>query len=269
VALSLITGRTVAPVQHWPPSGRAVPPSRLAARHGVSLASGKVCTAGFCRLPSGMPRASRSSDLEIALATTPLRVAFVGAGNMAGLHLQALRRVRIPHTVAGLCDDVGSRAAAEFATSAGSRPYATLGGLLSDAKPQVVPGRPSLPFAACDGRRAGAVIVWCAERFDDAPRALNLIDPTISTRGQLIQSFRQRGWSGRVGWVPIPLLAGAITVGRAAAAFARLRLPPRLAVWSILRPRRYDTSRADAILTAAQHNGTRPGPPCEAAALAP
>src|SRR5260370_21826559 len=50
-------------------------------RHGASLAIRKGCA---------------MTDLTI----TPLRVAFIGAGNMARLHLQALRRRGIPPPLA-------------------------------------------------------------------------------------------------------------------------------------------------------------------------
>ena len=118
-------------------------------------------------------------------------------------------------------------------------------------------GRPGLPLASCDVHRAGAAIAWCAERFDEAPRVVNLIDRTVSTRGELIRLFRQRGWRGRVVWVPIPLLAGAAMLARMAVAITRPGTLPPLAVWSILRIRRYDTVIADAVFTAAEHGTLR------------
>ena len=67
----------------------------------------------------------------------PLRVAFVGAGRMARLHLHALRRVRTPHVVAAVCD-TSEAAARGLAESAGSVPYGSLAKLLREAKPDVV-----------------------------------------------------------------------------------------------------------------------------------
>jgi len=119
-------------------------------------------------------------------------------------------------------------------------------------------GRPGLPLAVCGVDRAGAAIAWCAERFDVAPEVLNLIDHRLTTRRQLMGAFRQRGWRGRMVWVPIPLLAGALTLGRAAVALVHLQLPPRLAAWSILRPRRYQTAAADSVLTAAEQERSSP-----------
>jgi predicted dehydrogenase/nucleoside-diphosphate-sugar epimerase len=119
-------------------------------------------------------------------------------------------------------------------------------------------GRPGLPFAVCEVGRAADVIAWCAERFDDAPDLLNLIDRRLATRGQLIRAFRRRGWGGRMVWVPIPLLASALTLGRTMVAIAHLHLPTRLAAWSILRPRRYDTVAADDVLAAAEPTPSSP-----------
>jgi len=111
-------------------------------------------------------------------------------------------------------------------------------------------GRPGLPFAICEVDRAGAAIAWCVERFDAAPELLNLIDSRLATRGDLIRAFRQRRWSGRMLWVPIPLIAGAVMLARTALAVGQLRLPIPLAAWSILRPRRYNTGAADSVLAA-------------------
>jgi len=66
-----------------------------------------------------------------------LRVAFVGAGNMARLHLHALRRVRTAHTVVGV-HDTNENAARQFATLAGAMSYNTLQQLLAEAQPHLV-----------------------------------------------------------------------------------------------------------------------------------
>src|SRR2546423_10315606 len=67
----------------------------------------------------------------------PLRVAFVGTGQMARLHLQALRRLSMPSTVVG-AHDASPRSAAAFAALAGAKVYPTLEGLLSEAAADVV-----------------------------------------------------------------------------------------------------------------------------------
>jgi predicted dehydrogenase/nucleoside-diphosphate-sugar epimerase len=113
-------------------------------------------------------------------------------------------------------------------------------------------GRPELPFAACEVGRAAAVVAWCAARFDEAPRIVHVIGDEVSTRGQLIESLRSRGWRGRMVWLPISLVASLVVVARTVLALAHFRLPPRLAAWSLLRPRRYDTSLANRTLAYAE-----------------
>jgi len=112
-------------------------------------------------------------------------------------------------------------------------------------------GRPGLPFAVCEVGRAAAAVAWCARHFADAPHIVNLLDPTIRTRGQLLRRFREHGWRGSVLWVPIRLLAAAVSVMQFVAALARRERARPLAVWSILRPRRYDATVAAKLLTAA------------------
>jgi predicted dehydrogenase/nucleoside-diphosphate-sugar epimerase len=118
-------------------------------------------------------------------------------------------------------------------------------------------GRPGLPLAVCDVQRAAAVVAWSAEQFEDAPQVLNLFDPAIETRGQLLEVFRRRGWRGRLIWVPVPLLASGLTLARVALGLARLQRPQRLRVWAVLRHRRYDP----ALSARALHEVRRPAPP--------
>jgi len=113
-------------------------------------------------------------------------------------------------------------------------------------------GRPGLPFAVCEVGRAAAAVGWCAARFPDAPPVVNLMDPAIRTRRQLLERFRAHGWRGRMVWLPISFFALAFTSVRVGLALATLRLPSRMAVWSIFRPRRYDTSLSARVLEAAE-----------------
>ncbi|HEY3219881.1 MAG TPA: Gfo/Idh/MocA family oxidoreductase [Gemmatimonadales bacterium] len=112
-------------------------------------------------------------------------------------------------------------------------------------------GRPGVPFAACEVRKAGAAVAWYADHFAEAPPIVNLLDPAIRTRGQLLRRFRRHGWRGRVLWVPISFLATAVSVLRVVVALARRERAHPLAVWSVLRPRRYDPGVATAVLAAA------------------
>src|SRR5260370_23437011 len=70
-------------------------------------------------------------------SSRPLRIAFVGTGNMAGLHLAALARVPTAHVVVGVYD-VRPEAAHAFARRAGTQAYGSLSTLLSEARPDVV-----------------------------------------------------------------------------------------------------------------------------------
>ncbi len=129
-------------------------------------------------------------------------------------------------------------------------------------------GHPGLPFAVCEIGRAGAAVAWCAQHFAEAPPIVNLIDPAIRTRGQLLSRFREHGWHGRVLWVPISALAGAVMVSRLVAALARREWPRPLAVWSVLRPRRYDPEVATRLLAAACEDTPRAKPAFRAVATA-
>src|SRR5258705_6113169 len=68
-------------------------------------------------------------------------------------------------------------------------------------------GRAGLPFAVCEVGQAGGVVAWCADRFADAPPVINLFDPTIRTRAQMVRRFRDHGWRGREGWGALTLPA--------------------------------------------------------------
>jgi predicted dehydrogenase/nucleoside-diphosphate-sugar epimerase len=111
-------------------------------------------------------------------------------------------------------------------------------------------GRPGLPIAVCDVERCAEVIAWCAAHFDEAPPILNLFDPEIATRGDLVRRLRAGGEDVRMAWVPIGLMAFGLTAIRTAVSIAHGRRPEKLAAWSILRPRRYDARLSTTVLEA-------------------
>ena len=111
-------------------------------------------------------------------------------------------------------------------------------------------GRPRLPIAVCDVGRCADAIAWCAANFDAAPPIVNLFDPDVTTRAAFVARLRDRGWTGRIVWMPISAMALAIVTARAAAAMLGGRWPSRFAAWSILRPRRYDDRIATKVLAA-------------------
>jgi predicted dehydrogenase/nucleoside-diphosphate-sugar epimerase len=116
-------------------------------------------------------------------------------------------------------------------------------------------GRPGLPMAACDVARCAEAIAWCATHFDDAPPVVNLFDPEVATRGGLVARLQSRGWTGRIVWVPVNVVAPGLMAARALLWLLRRPLPERLATWATyLRPRRYDAGLATALLEAARRD---------------
>jgi nucleoside-diphosphate-sugar epimerase len=111
-------------------------------------------------------------------------------------------------------------------------------------------GRASLPIAVCDVGRCADAIAWCARHFDEAPPIVNLFEPDVTTRGAFLRRMRANGWEGRVVWVPISAISFAVVAARAAQDVLRGRMPARLAAWSVLRPRRYDSDVAAKVLAA-------------------
>jgi hypothetical protein len=112
-------------------------------------------------------------------------------------------------------------------------------------------GRPSLPIAVCDVRRCADAIAWCATHFDAAPAVVNLFDPALTTRRELVSLLRQHGWEGRLVWVPISVLSAGILSARIVLSLAHGRLPERLAAWSVLRHRHFDARISTMVLEAA------------------
>jgi predicted dehydrogenase/nucleoside-diphosphate-sugar epimerase len=112
-------------------------------------------------------------------------------------------------------------------------------------------GRPGLPIAVCDVDRCAAAIAWCATHFDEAPPVVNLFEPALQTRRAVIRRLQEHGWTGRPVWVPITAVSIGLTAARFAASLLKRQWPEKLAVWSVLRPRRYDTRLTARVLNAA------------------
>jgi nucleoside-diphosphate-sugar epimerase len=119
-------------------------------------------------------------------------------------------------------------------------------------------GRPELPIAVCDVERCAQTIAWCASHFEEAPTVVNLFDPAVPTRGELVTRLRACGWRGRILWVPISAVALGLMAGRSVVSLLHGRRPARLAAWSILRSRRYDDRMAAALLEAARPDAGAP-----------
>ena len=119
-------------------------------------------------------------------------------------------------------------------------------------------GRPGLPIAVCGVDRCARAIAWCATHFDTAPAVVNLFDPAVASRGTFIADLRAHGWSGQMVWVPISLVAAGLITARTVLSLLNGRWPERLAAWSILRPRRFDSRLAADLLRAADPDDSGP-----------
>jgi len=87
---------------------------------------------------------------------------------------------------------------------------------------------------------------------------VNLLDPAVQTRGELLTRFRRRGWRGRMVWVPIPLMVALLHTARTLMALLHGGLPERLGAWAVLRPRRYRTTVAEGMLREAAQRPPEP-----------
>lgn len=119
-------------------------------------------------------------------------------------------------------------------------------------------GRPGLPIAVCDVESCADVIASCVRHFDRIPPVIHVFDPAVPTRGALVARARTLGWRGRVVWIPISVVAVGMNAVRTMLSLLRLQWPASLAVWSILRPRRYDDVMATAVVRDARANMQQP-----------
>ena len=126
-------------------SSRQQPMDAMAAARCKTWATGARGRSHDCcvraAVPLGAPLPRQQTPGSASCTRTwhvdPLRIAFVGAGNMARLHLHALRRVRTPHAVVGVYDK-DEAASRQFAALANATSYRTLAELLALARPTVV-----------------------------------------------------------------------------------------------------------------------------------
>jgi len=103
-----------------------------------------------------------------------LRIAIIGAGQMAQQHAAAIARARTAATIAGVCDNDAERARA-FAASARTEAYPTVEALLAGARPDVVHVC-TPPGAHHDAARAA--LAAGAHVYVEKPFALTRCDAT-------------------------------------------------------------------------------------------
>jgi len=68
----------------------------------------------------------------------------------------------------------------------------------------------------------------------------------------LLDEFRAHGWNGRMVWVPIWFLSAAFSSARTLLALKSGRWPEPLAVYAVLRARRFDTKLSHTLFAAAE-----------------
>ena len=102
----------------------------------------------------------------------PLRIAFIGAGQMARNHLSAIQGLAVPAVVVGVTDRM-PRAAEQFAALAGIQSSFSVDALLTDTRPDVVHvcTPPASHFES-----AYAALDWGAHVYVEKPFALTADD---------------------------------------------------------------------------------------------
>ena len=129
----------------------------------------------------------------------------------------------------------------------------------------VATGHPDSTIPACDVDLAARLIAWTATNFESAEPVLHALDPTPSTRHDLVARVLATTPVDRVVWLPTPLLA---VLSGLAFVLQKVRNPrkPAVSVISAFSAPKCDTSRAADVvgrlttkhaMSAAQQNVAR------------
>jgi nucleoside-diphosphate-sugar epimerase len=114
-------------------------------------------------------------------------------------------------------------------------------------------------IGVADVRFAGRMVAWMARHFDRAPEVVNLLDPQLPSRGDLVDQLRRINPDLTVVWLPRVVLAPLSALALAAQRILRPRRPAINVAKAFTSPS-YDTSRiasmaqvaeAEAVLSAA------------------
>src|SRR6185436_15937382 len=121
-----------------------------------------------------------------------LRIAFVGAGQMARHHLKALGRIGVPAVAVGVHDQSRGQAD-QFATLAGVRAFPSVHHLLDEAQPDVVHvcTPPSAHFEAAHAAIAGGADVYVEKPFALTTHDARTLLDLARTRGRLVCAGHQ------------------------------------------------------------------------------
>ena len=140
----------------------------------------------------------------------PLRIGFIGAGQMARHHFSTLARIGVRTVVAGVHDPAPGRAD-EFAAAARTQPFPSIEALLTEARPDVVHvcTPPAAHFDAARSVLAGGAHVYVEKPFALTTAAARELLNLAAARGLRVcsghQLLRDRAFE--------TLLTGAATLG--------------------------------------------------------
>jgi len=121
-----------------------------------------------------------------------LRIALIGAGHMAGRHLDALKRVATPHQVVGVCD-IKAEAAQDLARRAHTTAYTSVPELMEDARPDIVHvcTHPSTHFALARQALLGGAHVYIEKPFAETRAEAEALFELAASRGRLLCAGHQ------------------------------------------------------------------------------
>lgn len=110
----------------------------------------------------------------------------------------------------------------------------------------VAVGSPGDRLGVADVNFSARVLAWMVDAFESAPDVLNLLDPELPTKRELLRRLRQSNPDLRVVWLPTPVL---LPLSWAALGLQKALRPkrPAINVAKVFAAQRYDTSRIAAL----------------------
>ena len=110
----------------------------------------------------------------------------------------------------------------------------------------VAVGAPWESVAMTDVKFAARALIWMADCFDAAPDTVNLLDPRLPSKRDVLKRLRQRNPDVTIVWLPMSLL---LPLSWGALAAQKLLRPkqPAMDIAKAFASPRYDTSRISAL----------------------
>jgi predicted dehydrogenase/nucleoside-diphosphate-sugar epimerase len=121
----------------------------------------------------------------------------------------------------------------------------------------VAVGMPSHQLGVVDVAFSARTLAWMVRHFDEAPRVINLFEPELPTKRELLARLRINNPDLTIVWMYPPVL---LTLSGVAFVLQKLLRPrkPALSVAKIFARLRYDTSRIRALAPAIEAESARP-----------